>query len=164
MALLLMGCGGAAPSAETADSSDSARGRRGSTLTEMARVADNRCNISTLYFSYDSSELDEASRRTLISAAGCLRQGFARPIHLVGSADPRGTEEYNLALGERRARTVRQYLRALGVDPDMVSFGSVGEEMASGTNEATWALDRHVTGETIEDARGLDSPTARLSH
>ena len=94
--------------------------------------------------------------------ANCIIRGRGLPIHLVGAADPRGTEEYNLALGERRSLSVRQYLEALGADPSMLSFSSVGEEMARGDNEATWQLDRHVEPRIREIAGGLASPTASL--
>ncbi|HEY8432102.1 MAG TPA: OmpA family protein, partial [Sandaracinaceae bacterium] len=58
--------------------------------------------------------------------------------------DPRGTEEYNLALGERRARAVQSYLQNLGIDASRIHASSMGEEMASGTDEASWARDRRV--------------------
>ena len=74
---------------------------------------------------------------------------FSRPrarrrAPLTGACDPRGTEEYNIALGERRASAVRDYMRALGLNSSRVSITSVGEEMATGTDEASWALDRNV--------------------
>ena len=58
--------------------------------------------------------------------------------------DPRGTEEYNLALGDRRARMAANYLIALGARADRVDVRSVGEEQASGTDEAGWARDRRA--------------------
>ncbi len=64
---------------------------------------------------------------------------------LTGACDPRGTEEYNIALGERRASAVREYMRSLGLNSSRVSITSVGEEMATGTDEASWAQDRNVT-------------------
>ncbi len=77
----------------------------------------------------------------------CYRgQGSGVSLLLSGAADPRGTEEYNIALGERRAQAVRSYLVSLGLDGNSVSTTSVGEEMASGTDEAGWARDRNVTG------------------
>ena len=106
------------------------------------------CVIETVYFAFDSSELDSSARAALQEAVECYR-GQADPglsLLLTGAADPRGTEEYNIALGERRAQSVRSYLKSLGLDGSRVSTTSVGEEMASGRDEAGWARDRNVTG------------------
>ncbi len=106
------------------------------------------CSFQTVYFAFDSSELDAAARAALQEAVECYR-GQADPslsLLLTGACDPRGTEEYNIALGERRAKSVRSYLISLGLDGSRISTTSVGEEMASGTNEASWALDRNVSG------------------
>jgi peptidoglycan-associated lipoprotein len=57
--------------------------------------------------------------------------------------DPRGTEEYNMALGDRRAQSAKTYMKALGVAAEL-SASSMGEEIASGTDEGSWARDRRV--------------------
>jgi len=62
---------------------------------------------------------------------------------LTGTCDPRGTEEYNLALGERRAQSAQQYLKSLGVTGE-ITVSSMGEELATGTDESGWARDRRV--------------------
>ncbi len=106
------------------------------------------CVVETVYFAFDSSELDSAARAALQEAADCYR-GQADPglsLLLTGACDPRGTEEYNIALGERRAQSVRSYLISLGIDGSRISTTSVGEEMATGTDEAGWARDRNVSG------------------
>jgi len=106
------------------------------------------CVIETVYFAFDSSELDSSARAALQEAVECYR-GQADPglsLLLTGACDPRGTEEYNIALGERRARSVRSYLTSLGLDGSRVSITSVGEEMATGRDEAGWARDRNVSG------------------
>jgi len=106
------------------------------------------CVVETVYFAFDSSELDSSARAALQEAVECYR-GQADPglsLLLTGAADPRGTEEYNIALGERRAQSVRSYLKSLGLDGSRISTTSVGEEMASGSDEAGWARDRNVTG------------------
>jgi peptidoglycan-associated lipoprotein len=105
------------------------------------------CVVETVYFAFDSSELDSAARAALQEAADCYR-GQADPglsLLLTGACDPRGTEEYNIALGERRAQSVRSYLTSLGLDSSRISTTSVGEEMATGTDEAGWARDRNVS-------------------
>jgi len=109
--------------------------------------AEEPCAVETVYFAFDSSELDSSARAALQEAVECYR-GQPDPglsLLLTGAADPRGTEEYNIALGERRARSVRSYLISLGLDGSRVSTTSVGEEMATGTDEAGWARDRNVS-------------------
>jgi peptidoglycan-associated lipoprotein len=106
------------------------------------------CALETVYFAFDSAELDSSARAALQEAVECYR-GQADPglsLLLTGACDPRGTEEYNIALGERRAQSVRSYLISLGMDGSRISTTSVGEEMATGTDEAGWARDRNVTG------------------
>ncbi|MGB5813387.1 MAG: OmpA family protein [Polyangiales bacterium] len=106
------------------------------------------CSFETVYFEFNASDLDSSSRSAIQEAVECYR-GSPDPnlnLLLTGAADPRGTEEYNLALGERRGQAVRSYLISLGLDGNRISVTSVGEEMATGTNEAGWARDRHVTG------------------
>jgi len=104
------------------------------------------CAFETVYFAFDSSELDSSARSAIQSAVDCYRdQNPNVRLLLTGACDPRGTEEYNIALGERRAQSVRSYMKSLGMDPSKISITSVGEEMASGTDEASWALDRNVS-------------------
>ena len=106
------------------------------------------CVVETVYFAFDSAELDSSARAALQEAVECYR-GQADPglsLLLTGACDPRGTEEYNIALGERRAQSVRNYLVSLGLDSSRINITSVGEEMATGTDEAGWARDRNVTG------------------
>jgi peptidoglycan-associated lipoprotein len=115
-------------------------------MPEIEPVAEP-CVLETVYFAFDSSELDSSARAAIQAAAECYR-GQADPglsLLLTGACDPRGTEEYNLALGERRAQSVRSYLISLGMDGSRVSTTSVGEEMATGTDEAGWARDRNVS-------------------
>ena len=105
------------------------------------------CAFETVYFAFDSSELDGSARSAIETAVECYRnQNPEIRILLTGACDPRGTEEYNIALGERRAQSVRRYMSALGMDSSQISVTSVGEEMATGTDEAGWARDRNVTG------------------
>ncbi|HSN81016.1 MAG TPA: OmpA family protein [Polyangiales bacterium] len=104
------------------------------------------CAFETVYFAFDSSELDSSARSAIQSAVECYRnQNPNVRLLLTGACDPRGTEEYNIALGERRAQSVRSYMKSLGMDPGQISITSVGEEMATGTDEASWALDRNVS-------------------
>jgi peptidoglycan-associated lipoprotein len=110
--------------------------------------AEEPCAIETVYFEFDSSELDSSARSALQEAVECYhsRQDSGLSLLLTGAADPRGTEEYNIALGESRAQAVRRYLISLGLEGSSVSTTSVGEEMATGTDEGGWARDRNVSG------------------
>jgi peptidoglycan-associated lipoprotein len=103
------------------------------------------CEVSAVYFEFDSHELTSDAREALGRVANCMRDGTINRLHLTGNCDPRGTEEYNLALGERRARAVRDYLVSLGVPRNTLTVSSNGEEMARGTDEASWARDRNTT-------------------
>ena len=80
---------------------------------------------------------------TLARDADCLKQ-VGRVAQLVGHADPRGTQEYNLALSERRAQSVRDHLGRLGVDGGKMTVLPRGSLDAKGTDEPSWAQDRRV--------------------
>jgi outer membrane protein OmpA-like peptidoglycan-associated protein len=109
---------------------------------DRAEVAES-CALSPAYFPFDSSDLDIPARTALEQSARCLRQkGLAR-VHVVGMTDPRGTEEYNLALGERRAQACKKYLVAIGTTGE-IQASSTGEEMAAGDDEQGWARDRRA--------------------
>lgn len=107
------------------------------------------CSLRRVYFAYDSADLDDASRQAIQNAVECMRgRGAPARLHLTGATDPRGTEEYNIALGERRADSVRRYLVSLGVDAGRIAVNSVGEEMAQGSDESGWREDRNVSSST----------------
>ena len=105
--------------------------------------AASACELTSVYFDYDSSTLADSARDQLSRNASCIRERAFKGVHLTGLTDPRGTEEYNLALGDHRAQSAQQYLKSLGVEAD-VSYSSMGEEIASGTDEGSWAKDRRV--------------------
>ena len=101
------------------------------------------CSLDALYFAFDSDELDQSSRDKLSAAASCIKQRGINAVHLTGLTDPRGTEEYNLALGDRRAQSTHKFLTSLGVEAQL-SHSSMGEELATGTDDASWSHDRRV--------------------
>jgi len=102
------------------------------------------CTLGSVYFEFDSSSLSEESRTTLQSGYTCATGDRAgRGVTATGHADPRGTEEYNLVLSESRARGVQRYLHSLGFRGNLTIVGR-GEEMSSGSDEASWARDRRV--------------------
>lgn len=98
----------------------------------------------TIYFDYDKSILTPESQRTLEQQAVWLKQFPGAAVTIQGHADERGTREYNLALGERRATAVKNFLTALGVDDSSIEIISYGKERpaALGHNEAAWAQNR----------------------
>jgi outer membrane protein OmpA-like peptidoglycan-associated protein len=97
-------------------------------------------------FDFDRADLSDDDHSILQQLATCMRSGplQGKDVELIGRADPRGTEEYNLALGSHRARSVNDYLQSLGVGKKYLSQTSRGALDATGTNEAGWANDRRV--------------------
>ncbi len=99
-----------------------------------------------VFFAFDSAALDEKARAVLDRQAEWLLRYPHITVTIEGHADERGTREYNLALGERRAQAVKDYLVAKGVAPDRILTISYGEErpVDPGHNEAAWALNRRA--------------------
>ena len=97
-------------------------------------------------FDYDTDELTSGDRSILDQLATCLTKGplAGKTVALIGRADPRGTEEYNLGLGSRRANTVNIYLKRLGVGEPQLAVTTRGALDATGTDEAGWQKDRRV--------------------
>jgi peptidoglycan-associated lipoprotein len=97
-----------------------------------------------VFFDYDIYELKPSARTILEQQATWLQRYPTYTITVEGHADERGTREYNLALGERRANAVKNYLVALGISPDRVATLSYGKERPAvlGSNEAAWAQNR----------------------
>lgn len=97
-----------------------------------------------VFFGYDSSELDIEARATLEKQAAWLNQYANLSITIEGHADERGTREYNLALGERRAQAVKNYLMSLGVSGSRLNTISYGKERPAvlGTGEEAWGRNR----------------------
>jgi peptidoglycan-associated lipoprotein len=104
-------------------------------------------------FDYDKDELTKDDRDVLDQLAQCLVSGplKGKAIALIGRADPRGTEEYNLGLGSRRAGSVSQYLEHLGVQQPQLAVTTRGALDATGTDEAGWAQDRRVDVQLKQD-------------
>ncbi|MCY4591362.1 MAG: peptidoglycan-associated lipoprotein Pal [Alphaproteobacteria bacterium] len=97
-----------------------------------------------VFFDYERSDISEEARLTLDRQALWLNRYTDITVVIEGHCDERGTREYNLALGERRANAVRQYLIASGIDAARIETISYGKErpVALGSDEASWALNR----------------------
>jgi peptidoglycan-associated lipoprotein len=99
-----------------------------------------------VYFGYDSAELSAEARAALDANAAVLKKYPAWTVTIEGHCDERGTAEYNLALGERRAAAAQSYLVALGVPASRVKTVSYGKEFPfdPGHDEAAWAKNRRA--------------------
>ena len=126
-------------SASSSSSSSSAAGK--SSAEKLAQVGD------TVNFDFDSAELTVSARSTLNRQSAFLSVNPDLMIVIEGHADERGTREYNLALGERRATAVRDYLVAKGINSARVRTVSYGKERpaVSGSDEAAWAKNRRAS-------------------
>jgi peptidoglycan-associated lipoprotein len=108
-------------------------------------IADFQQNVGDrVYFDTDQSTIRDDGRNTLGKQAEWLKRYTNYPITIEGKCDERGTREYNLALGERRANAVRQYLVAQGVPAQRVKTISYGKERpeVAGSDEGAWARNR----------------------
>jgi peptidoglycan-associated lipoprotein len=102
--------------------------------------------LANVYFGYDQSSLTDEARATLEKHALWLQNHRDVRVQIEGHCDERGTVEYNLALGDARAQSARDYLLSLGVSPDRLSTVSYGKErpMDPGHNETAWAKNRRA--------------------
>jgi peptidoglycan-associated lipoprotein len=101
--------------------------------------------FESIYFDFDKSDLNQDARNVLSKNADILLKGKPTiKIQIAGNCDERGSAEYNLALGERRAKAAQQYLITLGVADDRLSIISYGKEKPAvdGHDEAAWAKNR----------------------
>ncbi|MBV8761690.1 MAG: OmpA family protein [Deltaproteobacteria bacterium] len=104
-------------------------------------------------FDYNKDELTPEDRTVLDQLATCMMTGAlkGKAVSLIGRADPRGTEEYNLGLGSRRAESVNGYLTKLGVGQPQLAVTTRGALDATGTDEAGYAKDRRVDVQLKQD-------------
>lgn len=99
-----------------------------------------------VFFDFDSSELKPQARSTIEALAAWMNEHPGVALTIEGHADERGTREYNLALGDRRANAVRDYLAALGISGNRLNTISYGKERPAvpGSNESAWAQNRRA--------------------
>jgi len=100
--------------------------------------------MEKVYFNFDSTNLSEQTRNTLVKDAGILKKVGKASVRVEGNCDERGSDDYNLALGEKRAKEAVQYLVNLGVPAEQLTVISYGKEKpaAAGHDEASWAKNR----------------------
>jgi peptidoglycan-associated lipoprotein len=106
----------------------------------------------TIHFALDQYDIDSTSRSILDSQAQWLMKWPDRRITIEGHADERGTREYNLALGDRRANAAKNYLAARGINASRINTISYGKErpIALGSDEASWAQNRRAVTIVIQ--------------
>jgi peptidoglycan-associated lipoprotein len=121
-------------------------GAEGSMLGGMTAPRADLLAQRRVYFAFDSSTLEGESREIVEAHAANLVANPQMRVHLEGHADERGTREYNLALGERRAQAVERVMRLLGVPSSRLTTTTYGEErpLAPEHNESAWRLNRRV--------------------
>ena len=112
--------------------------------TEQERQAARAISDGIIYFEYDRFDLSSTAKNILSQKAGVMKQHPQLRVVIEGHCDERGTQEYNLALGERRARAAYDYLLNLGVSAsqmEIVSFGKL-HPVVMGGGEAAWSKNR----------------------
>ncbi len=107
---------------------------------------DSPLAVKIIYFDFDKSKIKAEFLPLLEQHATYLTEFPDTKVRLEGHSDERGSREYNIALGERRAKAVKRFLQLKGVAEDQISIVSFGEELPArlGHNEAAWALNRRV--------------------
>jgi peptidoglycan-associated lipoprotein len=113
-------------------------------IGELNRVAQSRGYIADAFFEYNDSSLSSDAQTALTNSATWLKKNGQYNLLIEGHCDERGTEQYNLALGDRRANQAKEYLVTLGVDAARIRTVSYGEERPfdPGHDESAWSKNR----------------------
>lgn len=155
--LSLAACAGKAPKQLPPDPGPAQTSTTGGTMQgpvpgSQADFAAQMMGQDTVYFDTDRYNIDSADQAALAAQAAWLAKYPGKRATIEGHCDERGTREYNLALGERRANAAKNYLVSLGVDAGRISTVSYGKErpVALGSNEDSWAKNRRAITVTID--------------
>ena len=107
-------------------------------------AAELQRQLEKVYFDFDSATLSDSARRVITANAALLSRNPAVKVRVEGHCDERGSDEYNLAIGERRAKAAAQYLKTLGIGAERIATLSYGKEKPAdpGHDEAAWAKNR----------------------
>ncbi|KZD00738.1 MULTISPECIES: peptidoglycan-associated lipoprotein Pal [unclassified Thalassospira] len=146
-AALLAACETAPDSTATTGGDGASTSSSASTSTSLAESSPEWFAVNVgdrVFFGFDKYDLAGEARRTLELQAAWLKKYPQYKVVVEGHADERGTREYNLALGERRANSVKDYLIALGIDPSRIETISYGKErpVSLGHDEESWGKNR----------------------
>ena len=122
----------------------SAEGAYDDGLTPEMRAAIQQITDARVYFAFDKFDIKPEYKDMLKGKADLLKRYPAIRVRIEGNCDERGTQEYNLALGERRARAAYEYLATLGVNPGQLEMISYGKEnpAVQGSGESVWSKNR----------------------
>jgi len=132
------------PLAETPTQEAAVQQETGKAMVTSPATGALESELQKIYFNFDSADLSDQSRAALSKNAELLAKQPSVKLQIEGNCDERGSDEYNLALGERRAKAAKDYLVNLGVQPERLSTISYGEEkpVDPGHDEAAWAKNR----------------------
>jgi peptidoglycan-associated lipoprotein len=122
-----------------------------------AEIARKRAALEEMvFFDYDMSVIRQDQRAKVDAKATILREESSVTLRIVGHADERGSTEYNLALGMRRAQSLKDYLTGFGISPDRLQILSMGEErpLDPASNEGAWARNRRGEFEILAGLTG----------
>jgi peptidoglycan-associated lipoprotein len=151
VALAALGCASSGGDSDMDDTSGTNSEFIEETVTEEVVVEetvdiDTLASLQTIYFDFDSFNIRNDARPVLQSNANLIQQSPAGTVVVEGNCDERGSEEYNLALGEKRAEAVKSYLADLGVPSGRLYTVSFGESKPAvmGHDETAWRYNRRV--------------------
>ncbi|MGD9949962.1 MAG: peptidoglycan-associated lipoprotein Pal [Desulfobulbus sp.] len=151
LVVLVLGLGLTGCSKKTVATAPQASGSEGAGTTESLETEDTGIMegrtsgpMVPVYFAFDSSQVEGEQVQRIETDADFMKKNPGVNIRIEGNCDPRGTQEYNLALGERRAQSAKSYLINLGVNSDQLTTVSFGEEklLLFGHDEISWAQNR----------------------
>lgn len=113
---------------------------------QLNRYLQERGLVRDAFFAFDESTLDAEAQAALTASANWLRSNAGYTLLIEGHCDERGTEQYNLALGDRRAHTAREFLQTLGIESSRIRTVSYGEERPfdEGHDESAWRSNRRA--------------------
>lgn len=121
--------------AKDADCADDEDCKNGVCFRAGQASSKGSCPLSTVYFAFDSSSIEASERDRLDANSRCIASAKGKPVVLIGHTDSSGTEEYNIALSERRAQAVADYIARLGTDPARLQVVPKGKTEPSGMGD-----------------------------
>ena len=150
MGSLAIGCASKKPknAQDQASAEVSTQGTNNGLTLELNGDSDQQTagGLSTVYFAFDSSSIDAETKDNLAQNADFLKENTNVDIQIEGHCDERGSRQYNLALGERRAKAVKNYLVTMGIESKRISTISYGSERpkSEGHDESSWSQNRRA--------------------
>ena len=152
------GQGQRALDAARADSIQRANEARAAAEAAAARARD--ILTQRVHFDYDESRIRSDAEQVLRSKLDVMRANPGVALEITGHADERGSIEYNLALGLRRANAVREYMIGFGIDPSRLTTETAGEDqpLVMGSNESAWAQNRRAEFRILRGGENLVMP------